>query len=1548
MDTVVGDKKRKSRFLINNIVGKFSPWRGYDATDLLNADNYLLFSFLMPGDISISLEDLQMRGSLFAELNSTTLPVLSLEKNGREILFLLHRHRLTGLRDFLGEKDNPTLIALLRKITGTVIGAWNRGLYFNNLTPKSIVIIDDRPVILPTAYLIPGSMTAESPGNFHKRNDSCPRLFKDMLSLGEIFSLFQTYINGKDSELCADITSRLRKPDCTDVAETLFETLEMVKSFLGLEERLETITTRENILLKPPGKITDLIADTLKTMENGGLLFIRGENGNGKSSLLKYVQNNILPEMGFSGRVLSQDSVFSMEPEVESPKGKDPECILIDDHLQNPFLCCHISHQILSIARRGSCVICMIGDNTPEYFTEPLAADCRRYAIPVETLKMSRMNTESKMKLFSGKFPPGIMEETAGKVDTSRKIVWINYDLNFALLHGEDGEQIVDSTALLERLGSMEKSILTFMAVFKFDIPLTILKKVYSTAEEKFYFALQHLMNLGLVHDAAGESRLARGSLCQLFSLSSRTLADEIRQRTPEERKKQLNSNIVFILENIPGIPPAYRNYHLLHSGKKESAAASYYKNFRKFLGQGSSSSISCVFSSFANEKLYHFLPLEMYSKLLVESGDHFSFAGQFDEARKYYRKCREYINSNQEENRLRSLYVEAIRKECEILERKGNFKQAEKILNSTIRENSKHCTLKECSRLYNDLAWVYYRLGQFDKSWQNCIKVQKLVDKKELYNELAQSYNLMGTINWNRSKYEEAVFCHSKCLNLREQCNDRAGIASSFNNLGLVYRSTGKYREAIECFGKSMKIKQKINNIPGLAAAYLNLSLVYLDREDFDRALENSKTACSYAENTGNQELLAQAYGTIGEINYVREEYDTAHEYYKKALDICRRTKSTREEAIVLRRLSQLHLATGQTSMAENFLQQAGKYNRKIGSHLEKGLLNEVRGELLIRAGKWDEGISNLEKAALELSLLGRKNRAALINIKLGELYLEKGNEPFSREYLIRSISLAEDNRQVTDRIRGLKSKLKELSDYTRPDGDTSPDNYRILCRTISLLRTINEPKKLYEKVIETAVRFTGMERALIALRKSPQDYYTVLTSTGEYEKGDKLSYGEDIVSIINIVNQMRYPLDTSRISLPLDKVSDKFLNKHPRILCVPLKLNDEFDGCLYLDSGKLAADRDEENKELRLAIIQQLTTSLEKALIQDTISAQGGAISPAPIRKPASSRKFEHIVSKSSAMSMVCELLEGVKEMDTTVILTGESGTGKDLIAKTIHHSGSRKKFKFQAVNVSALPKELLESELFGHEKGAFTGAYKQKKGHFETAGKGTIFLNEIGDLPLSLQPKLLQVLEERTFFRVGGTEEIKTDARIITATNKDLQKLVKKGKFREDLYYRINIFPINIPSLRERKEDIAPLCEHFLEMYCRLYNHPLKKISPEAMIYLKKYNWPGNIRQLESMIIRMIIVSKNDVITSEELPEKIVKYSDEYRVEETSSFQETIQDLLDKIDFASSSPILPKVENSVIRKVVELVGDKTRAASILGISKPTLYKRLKNNEK
>ena len=241
----------------------------------------------------------------------------------------------------------------------------------------------------------------------------------------------------------------------------------------------------------------------------------------------------------------------------------------------------------------------------------------------------------------------------------------------------------------------------------------------------------------------------------------------------------------------------------------------------------------------------------------------------------------------------------------------------------------------------------------------------------------------------------------------------------------------------------------------------------------------------------------------------------------------------------------------------------------------------------------------------------------------------------------------------------------------------------------------------------------------------------------------------------------------------------------------------------------------------------------------------------------------KFEEIVGRSEALRRVLEQIETVAPTDSTVLIYGETGSGKELIARAVHNLSARKSSAFVKLNCAAIPTGLLESELFGHERGAFTGAISQRVGRFELANHGTMFLDEIGEVPLELQPKLLRVLQEREFERLGSTRTQRTDARLIAATNRDLEALVAEQKFRSDLYYRLNVFPVRVPALRERPEDIPLLVRHFVQQFSRRLGKVIDAIPAEAMSALVRYPWPGNIRELQNVIERAVILTNGPVL-------------------------------------------------------------------------------------
>lgn len=313
-----------------------------------------------------------------------------------------------------------------------------------------------------------------------------------------------------------------------------------------------------------------------------------------------------------------------------------------------------------------------------------------------------------------------------------------------------------------------------------------------------------------------------------------------------------------------------------------------------------------------------------------------------------------------------------------------------------------------------------------------------------------------------------------------------------------------------------------------------------------------------------------------------------------------------------------------------------------------------------------------------------------------------------------------------------------------------------------------------------------------------------------------------------------------------------------------------------------------------------------------------------------------FDKIIGESTAMQAVYHMIHRVANTDSTVLITGESGTGKELIANAIHFNSERRDRPIVPINCGAIPEELLESELFGHEKGSFTGALKERKGRFELAHQGTVFLDEIGDMSPKLQVKLLRFLQERQFERVGGSRTIQVDVRILAATHRDLESAVADGSFREDLYFRLNVIPLHVPSLRERHGDLPLLVHHFLRQHCRNKDIQLKRISREALAAMEAYEWPGNVRELQNVIERLVILTECDEIKLEDLPPRM------RREIPAPSPPPAVQLGEEGIDLKKT---LEDLENRLILEALKKTGGvKNQAAKLLGLNRTTLIEKLK----
>lgn len=409
---------------------------------------------------------------------------------------------------------------------------------------------------------------------------------------------------------------------------------------------------------------------------------------------------------------------------------------------------------------------------------------------------------------------------------------------------------------------------------------------------------------------------------------------------------------------------------------------------------------------------------------------------------------------------------------------------------------------------------------------------------------------------------------------------------------------------------------------------------------------------------------------------------------------------------------------------------------------------------------------------------------------------------------------------------------------------------------------------------VLEAIAEHTGMVRGTITLlnRKTGEIYIEAAHGLSPKQR-DRGRYraGEGVTGKVVQTGRAMVVPRISEEPMFLDRTGArrKLQKQHISFICVPIKIGNETIGALSVD--RVFSDAVEVHEDVRLlSIIASLVAQAVRLRLEAQEERERLLDENARLQQELKDRfRPANIIGSSGAMQKVYDLIAQVAKSDATVLIRGESGVGKELVASAIHYNSLRAAGPFVKVTVAALPESVIESELFGHERGAFTGALQQRKGRFELAHGGTIFLDEIGDLSASMQIRLLRVLQEKEFERVGGVNTLRVDLRIIAATNRNLEKLMAEEKFRQDLYYRLNVFPIHIPPLRERRTDILELANHFVERCGKANRKTIRRISTPAIDMLMSYHWPGNVRELENCIERAVLLTEDDVVHAHHLP-------------------------------------------------------------------------------
>ncbi len=510
------------------------------------------------------------------------------------------------------------------------------------------------------------------------------------------------------------------------------------------------------------------------------------------------------------------------------------------------------------------------------------------------------------------------------------------------------------------------------------------------------------------------------------------------------------------------------------------------------------------------------------------------------------------------------------------------------------------------------------------------------------------------------------------------------------------------------------------------------------------------------------------------------------------------------------------------------------------------------------------------------------------------------------------------------------------------------------------SILSSTLELGETFSKVMQVLMEKLDMLRGTLVLLDESSGCARIEAAVGftqdQIERG-VYAVGEGVTGLVLATGRPRVIPDIRKEPDFLNRTFSRDLAKLDRavaFLCVPIRIENRIAGALSAD--RLFTSEDDLQQDVRFLTV--VASFLSQAIqINRLVMRQKDQLleENAQLRAQVRDRyRFENIIGDSPAMHEVFNTVGQVANSRATVLILGETGTGKEMIAKAIHYNSPRKDKTFVRVNCGALTGTLLESELFGHVKGSFTGAIRDKVGRFEAASGGTIFLDEIGTMEPQLQVKLLRVLQEREFERVGDTQPVKVDVRVVAATNLDLMQEVARGNFREDLYYRLNVVNVYLPPLRNRREDIPRLTDHFLDKYNSINGRNLKKISREMLSILMRYPWPGNVRELENAIERAVVLARGEEFTEDLLPLPVRMFAQQRRTTQSSESIETLCRRLSEQAIADYEMregeiyqlLIDQVESALIERALgRCAGVKTKAADFLGINRNTLNKKVKD---
>jgi Nif-specific regulatory protein len=933
-------------------------------------------------------------------------------------------------------------------------------------------------------------------------------------------------------------------------------------------------------------------------------------------------------------------------------------------------------------------------------------------------------------------------------------------------------------------------------------------------------------------------------------------------------------------------------------------------------------------------------------------------------------------------------LWVELTRAEATALLDLGHGDEAARRAREALSRADALGLHRERAQLLNGLGMLAYSRGDFAEAGRlirrGIAAAGELGAEGEgLAIHLRQN---LGNVLWKVGDEAAARQAYGENLRHAEATHDLWGQLTASNNLGILEASRGDWRAARDDLARVLAMARRLGAREQEAMARLNLAEVeemqgdwararrHLDgglallaeaddhplrdallaqsaslarkRGDGAAAAELAGRALAGAAASGDRDLAAQCELLLGLAAKDREEWESAAGHLDRAAELAAGSGTRQLLARVRTSQADLALRRRDEAGAAASLAEARRLIEGSSDPLAAAKLRVMEARLASLRGD-DDAAGPLYAAAV------RELEAVAAPYELGRSLYEWGlrtwNPDQAAERLRRALGLFERLGAEAE-ARRARGALERIEEHGRRGGDRDP----VLYEVVKVVNSTLDLSEVLDRTMDLVLEHLRAQRGMIVLHNPlTRELETAVSRNlgrGAARSWDAAAVGADEAgelseSVVRRVIEQREPVVT--IDAQLDqrfRGAESIVASHIlSILCVPMSIRDRLEGAIYVDHTSTRGLFEDDDVRFLVAFADQAAVAIEKARLygeQEAARRRLKVENEALKREILSSHHLGTLIGKSRAIRELKNTLERVAQSDSTVLIRGESGTGKGLVARILHNVSARREGPFVQFNCAALPETLVESELFGHEKGAFTGAAGQKPGRFELADGGTIFLDEVGKISRSVQAKLLRVVEDKQFERVGGTKTLTVDVRIVAATNLDLEEAIAANEFREDLYYRLNIIPIVLPPLRERREDVPYLVEHFLAGIGRDLGQPRRELDADVLDLFAQHPWPGNVRELESAIHRALVLSSGERLTRADFAWIALQSGDPGAAAEAAVAGAAVPELAG----GGYEEALNRYDRRLIETALESCGGRIReTARLLGIARNTLKAKM-----